>query len=394
MAPGELQNGEPSQNASFNEAVESIYDAALNPADWPAALAAIAATIGALGALLVLTRQAGDAHELVAAGGYDDEFVRRYADHHVMHDFRLASLVAHAGDGIVTDDIASSAGSRPNDPVSRFLADSGCRHSIAVVLHEANGEKLVLLAHRAAADGAHDIRAVDTFEAFARHARRALDVAQLKSLSLARQRWFQSVTDMLPMGVILVAADMRVVTANKWAKQMMQVGDGILIRDGCLAAAEAGEKARLEQMVIRIVAMAGGTPAPQSGMVLKRSARASPLQLLSFPVPGPAAIGVGDDAVLVAIIVGDTEYEYEASQTIIGALYGLTSAEARLVSGLITGLRIRELAESFGISEQTVRTQLKRVMQKVGAGRQSELMKMLLAGPSLFTCVPTTGPEP
>ena len=132
----------------------------------------------------------------------------------------------------------------------------------------------------------------------------------------------------------------------------------------------------------------GHAPVSKSAIGLGRPERPHSLHVLGLPVSRAAIDPLGKVDSTVAILVGDPDTEISASDGVIGALYGLTKAESRLVGALVSGLRVRDLAKSFGISEQTIRTQLKRVLQKTGAGRQSELVRFLLTGPSLFTCGP------
>ncbi len=63
-------------------------------------------------------------------------------------------------------------------------------------------------------------------------------------------------------------------------------------------------------------------------------------------------------------------------------LYGLTPAEARLVRGLADGRRLDQLAEAFGISKETARTQLRHIYAKTGTNRQAELVCLVLTGPA------------
>ena len=66
--------------------------------------------------------------------------------------------------------------------------------------------------------------------------------------------------------------------------------------------------------------------------------------------------------------------------------YGLTPAEARLVSGLVQGKRLREIASEVGVSMNTIRTQLKSVFRKTDTHRQVDLVRMALTrSPGLLT---------
>jgi len=59
-------------------------------------------------------------------------------------------------------------------------------------------------------------------------------------------------------------------------------------------------------------------------------------------------------------------------------LFGLTAAETKVALGLLTGSGPREIAEEIGVSFNTVRTHLARVLAKTGTRRQGELIRVLM----------------
>lgn len=61
----------------------------------------------------------------------------------------------------------------------------------------------------------------------------------------------------------------------------------------------------------------------------------------------------------------------------VRAAFGLTIAESRLVLILMDHFRLREAAETLGISHETARTQLRNVFLKTGARNQADLLVML-----------------
>jgi len=60
----------------------------------------------------------------------------------------------------------------------------------------------------------------------------------------------------------------------------------------------------------------------------------------------------------------------------------LTPAEARLAADLADGLTLEESAERSSTQVATARTHLKRIFAKTRTRRQSELVRLLLRGPS------------
>ena len=67
---------------------------------------------------------------------------------------------------------------------------------------------------------------------------------------------------------------------------------------------------------------------------------------------------------------------------LLQGLFDLTPAEARVACGIGDGRTVEGIAELFGLSRETVRSQLKAVLGKTGLGRQADLAA-LLAGVDL-----------
>jgi DNA-binding CsgD family transcriptional regulator len=62
---------------------------------------------------------------------------------------------------------------------------------------------------------------------------------------------------------------------------------------------------------------------------------------------------------------------------LVQSLFDLTPAEARVARSLASGKTVADIATDGGISRNTVRTQLDRVMEKTGCNRQAEVVPLL-----------------
>ena len=62
---------------------------------------------------------------------------------------------------------------------------------------------------------------------------------------------------------------------------------------------------------------------------------------------------------------------------IISALFDLTPAEARVARGIGQGNSVKDMALQLKVSNETVRTQLKRALAKTSTSRQGELISLL-----------------
>jgi DNA-binding CsgD family transcriptional regulator len=83
------------------------------------------------------------------------------------------------------------------------------------------------------------------------------------------------------------------------------------------------------------------------------------------------------------VLIANRGARRAAQQNDIMNVYGVTRAEARLVSSLVDGLTLDEYAQKFSVSIATARTQLKSVFSKTGEHRQSALVRHVLSNPIL-----------
>jgi DNA-binding CsgD family transcriptional regulator len=78
------------------------------------------------------------------------------------------------------------------------------------------------------------------------------------------------------------------------------------------------------------------------------------------------------------LFVADPARHVDVAATRISAVFPLTPAEAQVARALLDGQSTEELADRLGITVQTARTHVKRVLQKTECRRQSELVRLLV----------------
>ena len=84
-------------------------------------------------------------------------------------------------------------------------------------------------------------------------------------------------------------------------------------------------------------------------------------------------------AAAVALFVHKGGLDQKSPFETMAKRYGLTPAEMRVAFGIVNVGGTPAVAETFGIAEHTVRTQLKSIFQKTGANRQADLVKLVAA---------------
>lgn len=100
--------------------------------------------------------------------------------------------------------------------------------------------------------------------------------------------------------------------------------------------------------------------------------RVTPLNLPQASLP---TIDVREAA---CVFVNDPDTAVRVPRDMLISLFGLTAREAQLAELLASGLGLDAAAEQLGITRESARTYLKRVLGKTRTRRQSELVSLLV----------------
>jgi len=180
------------------------------------------------------------------------------------------------------------------------------------------------------------------------------------------------VLDQLGVGVIVTDHYGRIVEMNRAAESIARLNDGLLIRDGQLCAHRAFETGKVAKLITDATVNRKSDVAV--GRMLVRRSDILPAYVLTV-APLRAYKGVDNRRFAIIIIVDPQRY-IPLEKDLIG-FFGLTPAEARLSAALVTGKTLSNIAANFGIQITTARTQLGSILRKVGAERQSDLVRIL-----------------
>jgi DNA-binding CsgD family transcriptional regulator len=93
---------------------------------------------------------------------------------------------------------------------------------------------------------------------------------------------------------------------------------------------------------------------------------------------GPAEPRVGVDQPTASVHVIDPSAVQIVDEDRLRTLYGLTPSEASVASLIARGYSTGEAASQSGITMNTLRTHLKRALEKTGCRRQAELVALVL----------------
>ncbi len=188
--------------------------------------------------------------------------------------------------------------------------------------------------------------------------------------------------DVLPLGIILVDSDGRVIFTNQSAKNLLAHGEGIAQGcDGRLTASRAAESSTLGALIdLAVRGPLDGDAEPCGALQLSRSSTTRPLSVVVRPLGHhPAPPSAGRPAAIV--LCGDPDRDPGTPRDMLARLYGLTPSEAKLTLELLSGRTLERAAARLSISMNTARTHLKHVFQKTGTNRQVDLLRLIFRSP-------------
>jgi DNA-binding CsgD family transcriptional regulator len=178
--------------------------------------------------------------------------------------------------------------------------------------------------------------------------------------------------DQLTAGVIIADGRAEVIEMNRAAESIVQLEDGLLIRNDRLCAKRAFETGKVTKLIAG--ATVEGRSAASAGRMLIGRYDGLPAYVLSV---APLRIGLAVDNQRFAMVVIVDPAGHSPSEKDLAEFFGLSPAEARLAAALLTGKTLARIAADSGTRITTVRTQLSSILRKVGAERQSDLIRIL-----------------
>lgn len=364
----------------FVAAVEAIYEAATQPALWPHALQAMADCLGDIGAILIWRRDDGGFGTIVSPTLVEAQ--RDYeANGWYLQDVpsqRAVERELWVGHDAVGDrDAMTDEEMRTHPFYTQFLAKHNLRWRAAVGVAPDPRITVAIAIQRGGEKEPHSKEELAIATRLGRHAEKSLRLGiRLLDAELANV----GLRDALArIGIGVFALDLlgRVVFSNPAAERL--VGEDISIVNGRLRLGVGPDRAANDALIAQALrAEPADLVSDPKPVLLHRAPPDRPLVLYLLPVGGHVQAAEEFLAHTRAIVlVIDPDANEPADPAVVRDVLGVTLGEARVASLVGAGLPPREAAARLKISEETVRTALKRVFSKVGVSRQSELTALL-----------------
>jgi len=369
------------------QALELIYDTAVNPGSWRRALDATATAIEATAIALVIRGKKAGSNDLTMmssvyldfsrtpAGWYYGAWLSRMQNQD--WDF-LQTQPAHQPIPDLNTGLSADALDTRKD-YAFLRRKTGIARRLGVRL---NADSVWFDAMSIGFDQQHlevPFSSSERSKVLIPHLTKALEIGRLFTLLKARYKATLSALDHVQAGIAIALPNGQVFVKNTEIQRILGLKDGIaLASDGTIVAADPDVTSKIRTYILDACSTARGQANRHESLLsIMRPSGLTPLLLDICPVSDSnAELEQGLDGALVTII--DPERIPYLRLERFTELYGLTQAETDVCRWITNGASIAEIAEQRGTSPVTAKNQVSTVLSKAGVGSRIELIRLIL----------------
>jgi DNA-binding CsgD family transcriptional regulator/PAS domain-containing protein len=371
-------------DTSLDETLATLYSAVSQPSLWEVFLAKFASQRAVTKAALMIHDFTRSEHGISTSFGDSvKESVDLYERHYCQFDEWALRLPKSVPPGTILkgSDIWPYVEMRKSTFYNEFLKPFDTCEMALAVGSNSNPRFEVLSIFRGPIEQPFDENHFAALRLLSPHLQIALGMRRRLLTLESRVTDLENALDHLETALVIFDSTAKPVFVNRAARQLSELKDGIQITATRITVQDPTENARLQTIIARAIAAGTRGGKEFGGATLISRADKRPLQALAGPFHECNQSNAPREAV-AALFISDPDRAPGFRAEVLRELYGMTSAEARLATMLLTGKSLPELAESLGVTHETVRAQMKSVLHKTGTARQGELVSLLskLAG--------------
>lgn len=360
------------RSAELNQAIGRLYDMLTGHVSWDEAMEGVVRAARA--ERLTLNTMTPDGAFRVLSFPFEPEGALAYAQDYAGQDLRVPRILAGRRGVLATQDLMS-AEEIARCPVHNELYRRypECWNQL-IVATETDGTIHAPSFQRGARYGLYDAEEARAIDLLSQHVVRAGELSRRLSAAAVSSEGIVAALDGLAEGLIVLDEAGQVAHMNMAARHIVAERDGIELVNGTPVASHRASRPAFARLLAATLLVASralrGFPAP---LTLPRPSGGRPLKVQGFASPHDEA------GMRMAVLTVAEEGEWRLPDLdTLRAAAGLTPAEAKVARALMEGLTVRQYADAAGLSEHTVRFQLKRVREKLGVGSQSAVVSALM----------------
>lgn len=365
-----------SESDPILDLVSLIYDAVEEASRWQSFLDALVATIGASKATMVIY----DAYRhgqwaAICWHGWSKEDIQLYNEQYGSDD-PWALGATPLPEGFVGPDHAACEREKMEQSRAfrEFYAPRNAVHGIGAIILITESGRSAFAAVRSKEQGPFGEHEVAVVRKLMPHLRRAALLHGRMGLLSRQLAMFTGHLNRYSHALVLADVDARILYANPLARQMMSEKDGLEEQEQSLTISPRVMNEEFRGMVAQVAARRSSL----RSMPVPRPSRKSPYRLMVMPVEDSGAIPLGASIPAVSVLIIDPELQGPPETELLRQAFSLTPGEARVARRLVLGESVEEISGKLGVTVDTVRTHVKRILSKTSTQRQGELISLVL----------------
>lgn len=378
-------------NHDLLELIERFYGAVTSPGAWNDTHAALVAHFGGTAATLFL--DGSNTIVPIAFPGFSDEALRHYADYYHKADKWAEfarGLTPGQGEGscFLSHDIVPAAEFEESEIWQDFSRlHVGAFHMMGSTFHVDGGTRVLMGLCRPRDAIAFEPADTHRLHVLVPHLRNALFLThRLESAESIAKAGFDALEN-LAAGIAIVDRARQIVFANTAMERLAIAGDLFLRPDE--GAARLGRRVRLSLAGSldqgRFATLVEQTACGGAGAAMRVGHAEGERRLVLFVMPLPCRLSPRSsggriiDPGKVLVIVRDHGHPVALKGEILKTLFGFTDAETAVARSLIGGRSAEAVASERGVSLATVRTHIRRILEKADIQSLRELEPFVAA---------------
>lgn len=364
--------------SQFARCIHALYETPLNPGHWGVAIEEIGRLFGASTASMFHYDLESRSPRDFRIWNLDVEVERRYASYyHRLDPAAVNAMFAPVGLWQADETLLYAATEAHREYISDFALRSNIgRVGGAKVAGDDRGCLFLSLQRPPGADrfgsASHQIYAL-----LEPHIRLVDRIRERLDMATAGERLARSMLDRLRCGILVCASDGRVLLANAAGAAVLSRSKGLTVRHGRLLATMPGRQQALATALARACAPIGAV-----GSALWLGEDGSRRSGGMFIVPVPASHELVQDGVEPLALVAFARPPADPGPVeLMRQLFMLSQTEASLLTALLTGASVQDVATQRGVKVSTVRSQLHSLLAKTGSTTQAGLANLARSMP-------------
>ena len=349
--------------------VDRIYECSLAPECWPGVLDELAGIARARGGWLLAVN--GEVRNWTSSPILSPGVQKFVEGGYLARSERASRAIATHHAGFLREIDFYSDEEMSVDPIYRDLPwPAGLGYGAATIIPSPTTDTMILCVEKERARGPVETSSVQLLDTLRPHlARSALLSARLQ---LERARVASETLALIGLPALTFDERGKVLAANHLIEA---ITDHICWRaHDSISMKDPGANALFSQAIEALHVTEGG---PSRSFAMRGSGANSGASMVAHVVPVRRTARDIFLRCAGVLVLTPVTLPRAPPVELVQSLFDLTAAEARVARGLVTGETLEDIASTGNVSRNTVRTQLRGVLDKTGCRRQAEVVALL-----------------